>query len=203
VRRLAEELATSRRTSGIRVRAADEHDLVDLRRLEAGVGERLPARLQRAIHGRPDQRLEFGARDGPAVGADANFGVFVLGEIPLRLNDRFADALNLFGAERGAPGAADARMSARTRSVNSRSRSSPPRCVSPLVESTWNTPSSTRRIEMSNVPPAQSYTAMMPVLTLVEAIGERRGGRLVDHAQHVEAAMRPASRVAVRCASLK
>jgi hypothetical protein len=32
----------------------------------------------------------------------------------------------------------------------------PARWVSPFVESTWNTPSSTRRIEMSNVPPPRS-----------------------------------------------
>jgi len=43
-----------------------------------------------------------------------------------------------------------------TRSVRRRSISSPPRCVSPLVASTWKTPSSTRRIEMSNVPPPRS-----------------------------------------------
>ena len=52
------------------------------------------------------------------------------------------------------------------RASSSRSMSSPPRCVSPLVASTWNTPSSTRRIEMSNVPPPKSYTAMMPVCRL-------------------------------------
>ncbi len=40
--------------------------------------------------------------------------------------------------------------------------SSPPRCVSPLVASTWKTPSSTLRIEMSKVPPPRSYTAIVP-----------------------------------------
>src|SRR5256885_2220416 len=46
--------------------------------------------------------------------------------------------------------------SASISSTSSRSMSSPPRCVSPLVASTWNTPSSTRRMEMSNVPPPKS-----------------------------------------------
>ncbi len=39
---------------------------------------------------------------------------------------------------------------------------------------------------------------------LVEPVGERRGGRLVDDALHVQSpAMRPASLVAWRCESLK
>ena len=36
------------------------------------------------------------------------------------------------------------------------SKSSPPRCVSPLVERTSKTPSDSSRIEMSNVPPPRS-----------------------------------------------
>ena len=44
-------------------RAADQHGFVDVLRLEAGVGERLAARVQRAVDERPDQPLEFGARD--------------------------------------------------------------------------------------------------------------------------------------------
>ena len=41
------------------------------------------------------------------------------------------------------------------------SRLSPPRCVSPLVALTSTTPSPTSRIEMSNVPPPKSYTAIV------------------------------------------
>jgi len=71
-----------------------------------------------------------------------------------------------------------------------------------VVESTWNTPSSTRRIEMSNVPPP-GRTADDAGVTLVEAIGERRGGGSLIMRSTSRPAMRPASRVAVRCASLK
>ncbi len=39
------------------------------------------------------------------------------------------------------------------------SKSSPPRCVSPLVAFTSNTPSPMSSTEMSNVPPPRSYTA--------------------------------------------
>ena len=44
---------------------------------------------------------------------------------------------------------------------------------------------------MSNVPPPKSYTAMMPVVPLVEAVGQRRRGRLVDDPQHLEAGDAP------------
>src|SRR5690554_2590295 len=40
------------------------------------------------------------------------------------------------------------------------SKSSPPKCVSPLVDSTSNTPSPNSNMEMSNVPPPKSYTAI-------------------------------------------
>src|SRR5690606_29358685 len=40
------------------------------------------------------------------------------------------------------------------------SKSSPPKCVSPLVDNTSNTPSPNSKIEISNVPPPKSYTAI-------------------------------------------
>ena len=43
--------------------AADEHDLVDLGRLEPGVLERLLARAVRALDEIVDQALELGARE--------------------------------------------------------------------------------------------------------------------------------------------
>src|SRR2546428_4977057 len=67
------------------------------------------------------------------------------------------------------------------------SKSSPPRKVSPLVDLTSNTPSPTVRIEISNVPPPRSKTAMGLLFTLlVEAVGERRSRRLIDDAQDFE-----------------
>jgi hypothetical protein len=51
----------------------------------------------------------------------------------------------------------DARSASPSTSATSNwSMSSPPSWVSPLVASTWKTPSSTRRMEMSNVPPPKS-----------------------------------------------
>jgi len=41
------------------------------------------------------------------------------------------------------------------------SKSSPPRCVSPLVDLTSNTPPFISRMDTSNVPPPRSYTAMV------------------------------------------
>ena len=49
-------------------RAAHQHHLVDVGRREAGVGQRLPARAQRAGHQRLDEPLELGARDVAPVG---------------------------------------------------------------------------------------------------------------------------------------
>src|SRR3979411_1214264 len=71
------------------------------------------------------------------------------------------------------------------------SKSSPPRKVSPLVDFTSNTPSPISRIETSNVPPARSAAEIVPRdragFRLVEAVGERGRGRLVDDAQHFKA----------------
>ena len=41
------------------------------------------------------------------------------------------------------------------------SKSSPPRCVSPLVDFTSVTPPPISKIEMSKVPPPRSYTAIV------------------------------------------
>ena len=47
------------------------------------------------------------------------------------------------------------------KSINFESKSSPPKCVSPLVDFTSNTPSPSSRIDTSKVPPPKSYTAMV------------------------------------------
>ena len=55
-------------------------------------------------------------------------------------------------------------------SISTWSKSSPPRCVSPFVDSTWNTPSSpTSRMLMSNVPPPRSKTAIFSSFFLSSA----------------------------------
>ena len=77
---------------------ADEHHLVDLRRLEAGVGQRVAAGPERAIDDRPDNRLELRTCQLPAV----QRGLFALGEVPLCLNDRLPHALHGFGIWRAA-----------------------------------------------------------------------------------------------------
>ena len=94
-------------------------------------------------------------------------------------------------------------IAAITCSVRSRSMSSPPRCVSPLVASTWNKPSSTLRIEMSKVPPPRSYTAMVPRFRASRPYASAAAVGSLMMRSTSSPAMRPASRVAVRCASLK
>ena len=72
-------------------RAADQDDLVDLRRLEAGVGQRLPARRQRALDDRRDQRLELGAGEASCRSASVSSRSR---EIDLGLDGGLADLLD-------------------------------------------------------------------------------------------------------------
>ena len=81
-------------------RPADQHDLVDLRRLEARVGERLAARPERALDDRPDERLELAracmrcrCRRHAGI-VDVGSRLVALGQIPLRLDDGLADRLD-------------------------------------------------------------------------------------------------------------
>ena len=68
------------------------------------------------------------------------------------------------------------------------SQSSPPRWVLPEVDLTSNTPSPISRTDTSKVPPPRSNTRIgLVVALLVEPVGERGRGRLVDDAQHLEA----------------
>ena len=71
VRLLAEELAHQLLDLRHARRAADQHDLVDLRRVDAGVGQRLLHRRHRALQQIVDQLLELGARQLRSAGASA------------------------------------------------------------------------------------------------------------------------------------
>ena len=79
-----------------------------------------------------------------------------------------------------------------------RSKSSPPRYVSPPVAMTSKTLAPMSRIETSNVPPPRSKTTTLRSHLPPEAVRERRARRLVDDAEHVEAG--DASRVLRRLA---
>mmetsp|Transcript_11053 Transcript_11053/g.47204 ORF Transcript_11053/g.47204 Transcript_11053/m.47204 type:complete len:423 (+) Transcript_11053:547-1815(+) len=92
---------------------------------------------------------------------------------------------------------------AATSSASFVSKSSPPRCVSPLVETTSNTPLSMVRMETSKVPPPRSKTRMFfsPFLSRPYAIAAAVGSLMMRATFKPE--MVPASLVAWRCASLK
>ncbi len=89
------------------------------------------------------------------------------------------------------------------------SKSSPPRKVSPLVESTsnWCSPSTAAMsmMEMSKVPPPRSYTAILrslpSFLSMPKASAAAVGSLMMRLTSRP--AMRPASLVAWRCESLK
>ena len=84
-----------------------------------------------------------------------------------------------------------------------RSKSSPPRWVSPLVA--LHLEHAVADVQDGDVEGAAAQVVDQDVLAvlLVQAVGQRRGGGLVDDAQHLQAGDRPASLVAWRCASLK
>ena len=77
--------------------------------------------------------------------------------------------------------------SATSQSITRWSKSSPPRWVSPLVLFTSN--DALGQLEDRDVVRAAAEVEHgdLLVLLLVEAVGERRGGRLVDDPEHVEA----------------
>mmetsp|Transcript_2048 Transcript_2048/g.3620 ORF Transcript_2048/g.3620 Transcript_2048/m.3620 type:complete len:217 (+) Transcript_2048:1333-1983(+) len=83
------------------------------------------------------------------------------------------------------------------------SKSSPPKCVSPFVDLTSNTPPEISRTETSNVPPPKSYTAItFPSAASIPYASAAAVGSLIMRITF-NPAMRPASLVACRCASLK
>mmetsp|Transcript_41507 Transcript_41507/g.124036 ORF Transcript_41507/g.124036 Transcript_41507/m.124036 type:complete len:450 (+) Transcript_41507:629-1978(+) len=95
-------------------------------------------------------------------------------------------------------------MSLMKYSITRWSKSSPPRCVSPFVDTTSNTPLSIVRIDTSKVPPPRSNTRMFfspPFLSRPYAIAAAVGSLMMRAT--LRPAMTPASLVAWRCASLK
>ena len=83
------------------------------------------------------------------------------------------------------------------------SKSSPPRCVSPLVDNTSMTPSPISMIDTSNVPPPRSYTMIFCSFSLSRpyASAAAVGSLMIRFTSRP--AIFPASLVAWRCASLK
>ena len=65
--------------------------------------------------------------------------------------------------------------------------SSPPSWLSPPVERTWNTPSSSDEDGDVEGAAAEVVDGEGAVLLALEAVGERRRGGLVEQAQHLEA----------------
>ncbi len=93
VRRTAEQLLDLAAHYWNPRRAADQHHLVDLRRFQSSVGERLATRPERTFDDWRDQRLKVGAGHAPAV----ERRLFVIGEIELRLNGGLAELLHTLG----------------------------------------------------------------------------------------------------------
>ena len=93
--------------------------------------------------------------------------------------------------------------SATTQSMIELSQSSPPRCVSPLVAFTSNTLSPISKIEISNVPPPKSYTAIFSSFFLSSPYASEAAVGSLMIRNTSRPAILPASLVACRCVSLK
>ena len=152
--------STRRCTSGIRVEPPTSTTSSTWSARERGVREGLPARAEGRGHQRLHQGLDLGPGDvavvGEALERDREHGALVEGEPALRGLRAEADLLQRLRVPGEVHAGAGCWMSARSQSTIARSKSSPPRCVLPLVASTSKTPSFTRRIEMSKVPPPRS-----------------------------------------------
>ena len=176
VRRPAEQLADQAPDERDARRAADQDDLVDLRRLEARVGERLPARLERAIDDRTNQRFELGAGEPLAV----QLGGLAVREIPFRLDDGLADFLDAFRRLRPPHLGQHAVHQQQVDVVAAQVRVAAGR--QHLEDAVFD--AKNRDVERAA---AEVVDGDEPGVALVEAVGERRRRRLVDDAQDVEA----------------
>mmetsp|Transcript_3865 Transcript_3865/g.11181 ORF Transcript_3865/g.11181 Transcript_3865/m.11181 type:complete len:449 (+) Transcript_3865:782-2128(+) len=83
------------------------------------------------------------------------------------------------------------------------SKSSPPRWVSPAVDSTSNTPSPTSRTDTSKVPPPRSNTRIVSLVFRSRPYAREAAVGSLMMRSTSSPAMRPASLVACRCESLK
>ena len=96
------------------------------------------------------------------------------------------------------------RNSSASQSIITWSKSSPPRCVSPLVDFTSNTPSPSSSMDISNVPPPRSNTAIFwSLLVLSRPYANAAAVGSFTIRRTVRPAISPASFVAWRCESLK
>ncbi len=196
MRLLAEELFDDFLHLGHAGHAADQHDLVDLGRREFGVLQRLAARLDRALDQVVDQRLVFGpselqremlgaARVGGDVG-QIDVGLGRRGQLDLRLFGRLlealkgelvlgqVDALLLLELGREILDEPHVEVLAAEEGV-AVGRLHLEHAVADLED---------RDVERAA---AEVVDGDRAGLLLVEAVGERRRGRLVDDAQHFEA----------------
>ena len=145
---------------------ADQQDLVDLLRLEAGVGEAAAAGLDGALEQVVGQRLvllpgEHGVEvlgPGGVGGDEGQHDLRLLRgrQLALRLLRRFLEPLQGHAVLRAGRCPSRAGTRSISQSMMRWSKSSPPRNVSPPVARTWKRPSAISRIEMSKVPPPRS-----------------------------------------------
>ena len=83
------------------------------------------------------------------------------------------------------------------------SKLSPPKCVSPFVDITSKTPPPISSIDMSNVPPPKSYTAMVFSLVSFKPYANAAAVGSLTILNTSSPAISPASFVAFLCSSLK
>ena len=181
--------STMRRTSGMRVEPPTSTTSSICDGCSAGVGERLAAR-GRACARRSGAISASNSRARDRVRARAASRLVACSD---RSHFAWMTALRIacIASGVGSAGSTTRRStnagSASTRSISSTSMSSPPRCVSPLVDEHLEDAvldPQDRDVERAAAEVVDGDEAGVP---LVEAVGERRGGRLVDDAQHLEA----------------
>ena len=202
---------TRRRTSGDRRGAADQDDLVDAGRGQAPRRRGQPAGPSVRDHDRVDHRLELGPRELPAVVRPrCGSGSVSTVSVPRRTEGSRAastPSAHLLSVVRLA---GDDRRPCRARklvhheSTRARSKSSPPRWVSPLVASTSKMPSvelQDRDVERPAAQVVDRDHAFLP------SAGARTRAQAAVGSLTIRStsrpAMRPASFVACRWASLK